>query len=359
MSVIEGVEADLEDEPSWGTYPPTSVGLTLTGVLGAFLTLRGRRALGPLLAAVAGAGIIDEVQIGPRVVRRLVRRRRQTVNVIARLGDPNGETTLVVLAHHDAAQTGAVFDQALQRKLYERAPQIIERSKTSPPLWWLGLAGPLATLLGAAGGQRVRRIGAPTGLALGLLGAALLADIWRSETMPGANDNLSGVACLVAVAELLAKRPIAGLRVLLVSCGAEETIQDGMCAFMTRHRHELDPASTRFINFDTVGSPHLVLLDAEGIMWLREYEGRWLRDLTARCAQELEIALHRGYRFRVSTDSVIASRAGYPAATLVSMTDWRAQANYHLPSDVPSNLDYDTVTDATRLVYAVAQALAS
>jgi hypothetical protein len=40
------------------------------------------------------------------------------------------------------------------------------------------------------------------------------------------------------------------------------------------------------------------------------------------------------------------------------MTDWRTLANYHLPSDVPANLDYATVADATLLVHDLAQALA-
>ncbi len=38
------------------------------------------------------------------------------------------------------------------------------------------------------------------------------------------------------------------------------------------------------------------------------------------------------------------------------MTDWRTLANYHLPSDVPANLDYATVADATLLVHDLAQA---
>ena len=46
-----------------------------------------------------------------------------------------------------------------------------------------------------------------------------------------------------------------------------------------------------------------------------------------------------------------------PTATLVSMTDWRSPANYHLPSDVPANLDYASVADATRLVLEAASAL--
>jgi hypothetical protein len=113
------------------------------------------------------------------------------------------------------------------------------------------------------------------------------------------------------------------------------------------------------VNLDTIGSPHLVLLEAEGPVWMEEYTGAWIRDLLADCAERMEIPLERGFRARASTDSVIPSRAGYPIATVVSITDWRAPANYHLRSDVPANLNYDSVADATRLVYGLATALAA
>jgi hypothetical protein len=359
LGSVAGVEVELEDEPSWGTFPPTATGLGLAGVLAALLSLRGRRPLGALLALATFAGIVDEAHNGPRILRRLVRRRRATVNLIARAGEERAPRTLVVIAHHDAPQTGMLFDQTLQRTLHERAPHILERFKTPFPQWWFGLAGPLATLLGAlCPPGRLRRLGALEGLVLGLLGTLLVADVWRSETVQGANDNLSGAASLVALAELLRDHPIPGLRVLLVSCGAEETLQDGIRAFISTHRHELDPATTRFVNLDTVGSPHLVLLEAEGPVRMEEYSGPWLRDLFAARAHTLGIPLRRGYRARASTDSVIPSRAGYPTVTLVSMTDWLAPANYHLPSDIPANLDYATVGDATRLVYEVARSLA-
>ena len=193
---------------------------------------------------------------------------------------------------------------------------------------------------------------------LGAVGTVLVADVWRSPTVPGANDNLSGVAALVALAELLRDRPLPGLRVLLVSCGAEETLQDGVRAFVARHRHELDPARTWFANLDTIGSPHLVTLEAEGPVWMESYAGPWLRDLLVECAERTGVELERGFRARASTDSVIPSRAGYPIVTLVSMTDWRTLANYHLPSDVPANLDFGTVADATRLVYELGRSLA-
>jgi hypothetical protein len=383
MRSLHGVHAvELEDEPSWGTFPPTATGLGVLGMIAATLALRGMRAGAALMAAVTVAGIVDEAQNGPRIVRRLMRRRRTTVNLLAHIAhadgphgsDPDGHSdpdsdpdggsfdradgrqagTLVVLAHHDAPQSGVLFRQTLQRWIYERAPQLLERGKTPPPQWWFGLAGPLSTVAAAASG---RRRFARAGLIAGAIGTALVADIWRNATVPGANDNLSGVAVLVALAELLSETPLPGVRVLLVSCGAEETLQDGIRAFVSRHRHELDPQCTWFVNLDTVGSPHLIMLEGEGPVWMEDYAGPWLRDMLAAQAQRLGIALERGFRARSSTDSVIPSRAGYPIATLLSMTDWRSPANYHLPSDVPANLDYGTVADATRLVYGLAGAL--
>jgi hypothetical protein len=372
LRIIEGVEVTLEDEPSWGTFPPTATALGVLGALAASLVLRGRRVAGALLAAGAYAGVVDEAQNGPRIVRRLLRRRRSTVNLIARvdgpgvasgagngggpLGDERQPPTLVVLAHHDAPQTGLLFDQTIQRRIYELAPGLLESVKTPAPQWWVGLAGPLLTILGALTG---RRRYARRALAIGAFGTAIVADVWRSETVQGANDNLSGVAALVGLAELLRERPASGLRVLLVSCGAEETLQDGVRAFIARHRDELSPERTWFVNLDTVGSPHLVMLEAEGPVWMESYSGPWLRDLLAEHAERLGTTLHRGFRARASTDSVIPSRACYATATLVSMTDWRSPANYHLPSDIPENLDYDSVADATLLVCELAHDLGS
>lgn len=347
LAAIEGVRAELEDEPSWGTFPPTSVGLGLLGMGACGLALRGAGAPAAALGLLSAAGVVDEAQNGPRLLRRLVRRRRRTVNVVARAGDADARLTIVLLAHHDAPQSGLLFDQSLQKRLYELMPERLGRAKRSPPQWWIGLGAPLGALATV-----LSRRGAPAraGLLAGLLGTAIVADVWRNATVPGANDNLSGVAALVALAELLAVEPPEGLRVLLVSCGAEETLQDGIRAFLARHRHDLDPRRTCFVNLDTVGSPHLIMLEAEGPIWMERYPGEWLRDLLAGVAERLGIELERGFQARSSTDSVIPARAGHPTATFVSITDWRQPANYHLPTDTPENLDYGTIERAVRLV---------
>jgi hypothetical protein len=355
LGAVDGVSVSLEQETSWGTFPPTSTAVGLLGMAAAAAALRGRRLIGAGLALGAAAGLIDEAQNGPRVLRRTIRRRRTTANVVARTGDQEAIETVVVIVHHDAPQTGLLFDQTLLKRTWELIPERIGRAKHPFPQWWVGLFAPLGALLGALTG---RRAPAAAGLAVGSLGTALVADVWRSQTVPGANDNLSGVAALVALAERFAAERVDGVRVLLVSCGAEETLQDGIRAFVARHSPSLPRENTTFLNLDTVGSPHLIMLEGEGPIWNERYTGPWLRDLVAETAEEMEIPLERGFMAHSSTDSVIPSRAGYPTATLVSITDWRAPANYHLPSDVPENLDYGTVAAATRLTERVVRTLA-
>jgi hypothetical protein len=52
-------------------------------------------------------------------------------------------------------------------------------------------------------------------------------------------------------------------------------------------------------------TPHLVMLEGEGPVWMEEYAGPWLCELLGECARRLEIPLRRGFRARASTDSVI------------------------------------------------------
>lgn len=177
--------------------------------------------------------------------------------------------------------------------------------------------------------------------------------------MPGANDNLSGVATLVGLAETLRERPIEGIRFVLVSAGAEEALQEGIRGYVERHREELDPGSTWFLNVDTVGSDHLVMVEGEGPVWMEEYTAPAFRDLVAGCASEQGIELVRGIRTRASTDGIIPSRAGYPTASLISLMPWGMPGDYHLMTDVPGNVRYSSVVDAIRLAHAVGRRLST
>jgi hypothetical protein len=350
--------AQVEEEQFLDGYARPMGTLAAAGALAGLASLRGGRTqkLGAAAAAGVTAAIADDISNGPRLFRRATTRRRTTWNVIARCGDQSAPRTLVLLAHHDAAPTGAIFDDRVQAWLGERFPGILERIDTSLPLWWGMLGGPALTALGAARGRRGM---IAAGAAGSLLATAVFADVARSPTVPGANDNLSAVAVLVALAERLRRLPLGSLSVLLVSCGAEEVLQGGIHGFARRHFPELDRDRSWFLNLETVGSPRLIMLEGEGPVVMEDYHDRSFRDLIARVAHGAGVPLRRGMRSRNSTDAVIPSRAGYPTATLASMDRYKALSNYHRMSDTPENIDYTTVMQALTLTEHVARELAA
>jgi Zn-dependent M28 family amino/carboxypeptidase len=352
-----GCEAQVEEEQFLRGYARVIGPLAAAGaVAGAAALGRRWRAAAGVAGAAVTAAIADDISNGPRLFRRATVRPQPTWNVVATTGDEAAARTLVVLAHHDAAPTGAIFDDRAQSAVGEVFPGLIERIDTSLPLWWPTLAAPALVALGAA--TRRRGLSA-AGLAGSLIGSAVFADVARRPVCPGANDNLSAVAVLVALAERLREDPVDGLRVLLVSCGAEEVLQGGIHGFAARHFPRLDRNRTWVLNLDTVGSPKLILLEGEGPVVMEDYHDRGFRDLVSRSAQAASAPLRRGLRARTSTDAVIPSRAGYPTATLSSMDRYKALSNYHQMSDTPENVDYRTVLQALVVTEAVARELAA
>jgi hypothetical protein len=136
--------------------------------------------------------------------------------------------------------------------------------------------------------------------------------------------------------------------VLLVSTGSEESFMEGMQAFARRHFPRLDRDRTWFVCVDTVGSPRLLALEGEGMVWMNEYP-KDLLALVQGAAEELGIGLVPNLRLRNATDGLIALRAGYPTVTFGSVDEFKIPTNYHWPTDIPENVDYGTVADAARL----------
>jgi hypothetical protein len=354
-----GAPAQVEEVPFRDGYARLVMPLAATGLFVGLRSSRGRRRpLSALIAGAAMAALIDDVENGRRLWRRAVARPRPTWNVVAEVGDPDADRTLAVMAHHDAAPTGRVFDPTFQRWLARRFPGLVQRTNTGIPLWWPAAAGPGLAALGAATGSRGL---ARAGAAVAALNIVLGADIARNRIVPGANDNLSGVGALVALAERLTSDPVRGLRVALASCGAEEVLQGGVYGFVERHLQPRDPQCTWLLNLDTIGSPELLMLEGEGPFFMHDYTDPSFRDLVARVAERATgVPLRRGARARASTDSIVPSRAGYPTATLVSWEpDTKLQTNYHLPTDIPEHVRYDTVATAVTIAEGVARELAA
>jgi hypothetical protein len=363
-----GCTARVEEVPAYQSYAQPIGILCAAGAAAGLLAGQGRGwrkpaglTVGAVAGAVAACGIVDDITGGAMLARRVLMRRRSTTNVIAEAGEPDAARTLVVLVHHDAAPSGVVFGQYLERWLAARHPAVVESLTSNPPMWWLVIAGPALVGLGSlaglgrlAGRDFLRRLG----VGLSAVSAAALADIASRPAVPGANDNLSGVAVALEVAAAVRARPVAGLRLLFVSAGAEEALQQGAREFARAHFGGLDPERTWFLTLDTVGSGRLVMLEGEGTVRMHDY-GAPFKDLVADCAQKAGIPLLRGLRSRNSTDGSVPRRHGFATVTLVSVDDRKMLPNYHLYSDTPENVDYRSVTGAVRLTEAVARRLAA
>jgi hypothetical protein len=345
-----GHEAAVEEERAHGGYwwP-----LGLFSALGALAGAAGRRGLGALVGAVAALGIWDELGLW-RGWTRWALPKRSTWNVVGRAGEPEAERVVVVVAHHDAAHGGLIFDPSLLHAWARRFPEQLEKARSWPRVNWLVFAGPVLVGAGSLlGARRLRRLG--TLLSAG--SAAAFADIGRRPVVPGANDNLSGVAALFGVARGLAERPVAGIRVLLVSTGSEESFEEGMLGFVRRHAAELEPERTSLLVLDTVGSPRLVLVEGEGMLVRRAYDAA-LKDVVADAAREADVPIVREHWLSFGSDALVGLRKGLPAMLLASFDEFKLPSNYHSPTDTADNVDYGTVAQAATVIEGAVRRLA-
>ena len=338
----DGCSAQIDRERAHGTYWWPLGLLTLASGLSA---LRRSRLLRVVVGAFTAAALADDISGGSQWFRRAVLPQSDTWNVVAETGDKSATETIVFVAHHDAANWSLLFSPRIPEFFGERFPKQLERSHTTPPIMFPVFAGPVLTLLSGLTGSKLLRRAA----AFISLGSALsFAEIGSRSVVPGANDNLSGVAVLAGLARLLRQQPVKGLRVLLVSTGSEESFMEGMRGFANRHFESLAPQSTKFVCIDSVGSPTLMQLEGEGMLRMADYDEAFKQQLSA-AAAEIDVELVRGLRFRNATDALISLQAGYPTLMLGSISQYKAPSNYHWPTDTAENVDYSSVVDATLL----------
>jgi peptidase M28-like protein len=331
-----GLEARVDQERAHGGF------WWPIGLLNA-VALVAARVRSRLLALLAFALLADDVDHRSRVFRRLLP-KRPTWNVTAEAGDPAAERTVVLVAHHDAAHGGKIYDTSAVYALAERFPQVLPRLKRWPPIMWGVVLGPL---LVAAGRRRLGAI-----FSLGTI--AVMADIARSPVSPGANDNLAAVAALLT----LSRRRYKGVRVLLVSTGSEESMSEGMQAWGRRHFPTLPPETTTFVALEMLGSGNLTIAEAEGFLVHHDYTAE-VKDELERCARQVDVPAQRDLINAFASDGQIALHAGYPTALLGALDDYYLPANYHKPWDLPENVDYECVENGIRVLDAFIHAQAN
>jgi hypothetical protein len=342
---------------------------------------RGRRTYGWSFAAHAGAGLAAVRRGGPQgaalaaaalwslgrdAAGRSPWRRRplggdrgaSAVATVPARGERRA--TVVLVAHLDAAHTGLAWHPAVTRA---GARSHLRRRSVDPFLapvaaalaagGLAGLARPLAAGGPAGPARAAPRVRAAAGAVLALA-AALNADIARGATVPGANDNATGVAVVLDLVRALAAGPLDSVEVLAVCPGGEEAGMGGFAAFLREHRAALRPATTLVLGLDTLGSGRPIVAAAEGAVATDRYRAA---DLAVADEGAALAGLPAPERWRIGgwTDPVLARHAGLPAVSLLSMGPGYFP-HYHHPSDVPGNVDFECVGRCARIAMGTVRA---
>lgn len=276
--------------------------------------------------------------------------RRASQNVVSPGPRPGAPFRLVLCAHYDAARTGAAFAPGRAHAAASVARRLPVPIGPFRVLFWsLAL---LVPLLGArAAGLDHTAIGAaqlvPTIVLL--VGAFALVEIELSPVSPGADDNASGVATALSLAEELDRNPPQSLDVWVLLTGGEECLQEGMRAYLRAHRHELDRERTAFLCIDAVGHGAVRYETSAG--WAVSYGlDPWLVAIAAAVADTDRDGDDR-YRAApvargTAGDSLPPRLRRFRSLGITSLGEGGDAPGRRLPSDTPERIDPKAVERA-------------
>jgi hypothetical protein len=257
--------------------------------------------------------------------------------------------TLVLVAHYDAGRTGAVFGpRALRRRA--RVGRLLRRPVGPFQPFFLAIAVVLACAI-------LRLVGVdPSAVAVVQFAATvalivsvpLLADVALSGVVPGANDNASGVATVLRLAERYGGS-LDHFDVWVVLTGAQEAFAQGARAFARSRRRRLDSETTVFLCVDEVGAGTVRWIGREGPLVARPHHHELLA-ICERIADEDAADEDRyGARSILSRsigDAHQVRAAGFAAASVTCRNELDYAPRHHQPDDVPENVDPDALDRA-------------
>ena len=301
-----GREADVEPISVHPNYAITHALHALIAIVGSVLSVTVPPA-GAALVLFATVSTFGDLSGSFYLVRRLTG-RRASQNVTSR-EDEGKPAVLVLTAHYDAARGGSIYSRrAVERRavvgrLLRRGLGVFE------PLFWamfVILVCCVLRLIGLEGTPLTVVQFIPTVVLITYV--PLLVDIVLSDVVPGENDNASGVATVLRLAERYGGR-LEHFDLWIVLPGSTQALALGMREWIRRHRRELDPMQTVFINIDSGGNGTVRWIEKEGPAVAMRYHPT----LIALCE---EIGDGRGIPSRDVSDGVPVRAAGFPAITV-------------------------------------------
>jgi len=286
---------------------------------------------------------------------------RNVVGVLPATSTPR--LRIVFLAHVDAAFTGIIFHPWLLRRtrgdpprplrLLRRPTELAVRAQAA-----LAVIDLLRTVFGVWTLPLV-----PIELLLtipsALITLANLEILARGTVVPGANDDLSGVAALPLLARRFMNKRHPDVELVFVATGCEEASLGGADALARDMKHTWNPASTVVIALDQLSLGNLMYMRAEGEVTRIPAPG-WLTTLTEQvAASDPRFAEVVPFEAPVGgTDAGAFLAHGYDAMALVCIDpELGAARHYHRPEDSPENLDPDKIVYCLDFVEKLVEAI--
>jgi hypothetical protein len=301
-------------------------------IVGALLALASDIA-GLVVAALGFFLFLLEEELYIPVVTDVIRPlfRLRSSNVLGTIG--KGSRTLIVMAHYDSTKAAYSFNPKRVGTLRGTTVADFASSVLVTALLVLALALPL-----------LRYVALVATIPLWLSVIVLVHREAAHGYVPGANDNASGVAVLLAVAERLAASPVSGATTYVVATGSEEAGMIGAYDFYARHSKEA--ASATIVNIDNPGIGEVRLVTCEGV-FLKYCCEQGFASLASKTAAELGVGT-RQYRL-FPTDATPTMRRGWKAVSVMAFTD-KGIGNYHWYTDTADHVDGKNLMKAADLV---------
>jgi hypothetical protein len=292
-----------------------------------------------------------------RPLRRLTG-RRASQNVFS----PESQETdgqLVLVAHLDSARGGMVFARGVQERLAVLGGRIKRPIGPFIPFMaalLLLLLCCFIRVLGQKGNVLTAVQLLPT-IAL-VVAVVALIDAAMSDPVPGANDNASGVATVLSLAERFGGQ-LDHFAVWVLITGGQESFGLGMKDFLKKHKSDLDNERTVFINVDEVGAGTVRYGSKEGVL-LPGKSHPQLFEIAEQIAEddgEDGSFSARPLAMRTATDASIVRSAGYPAITIACRNTVGYVPHHHQASDTVDNVDDDALERARGFTVELIQRL--
>jgi Peptidase family M28 len=296
------------------------------GMLAAFIIYpiggRASALIAFLIALVALVSDLMELSFRDNLLRRLVSKGpSQNVHAVI---SPSGEHVqdLVVIGHVDSQRTPLVFKSVGWLAIYKSFTTIAFICFTlQVVLYGLGTFTQWGWIWPIS--------------ALGALCAVLLAAMCiQADLTPftdGANDNASGAALVLTLAEHFRVTPLQRSRLWLVCSGCEEVQHYGAIDFFRRHRKELHSPKT--LVFEMLGCSGPAWLVKEGII-IPFHADPELVALAERLAKERpDLGAHPAAISGGNTEMADSLRVGIPAITIAGMGPKGEAPYWHMVED--------------------------